>query len=484
VAAGLAVLLAIVLGIAGTSAGLVRSMEAEGRAERRAVYLEEVVEFQESQLTELNSVQMGRGIRASILDRRREALKHTGTSDVEIAQRVEELDRALSGVNFTDIANDSLYKYIVEPSLEEINQRFEDQPLVQARLLISAGNALAQFGPGGLSKEPRMRAYEIRKRELGEENLDTMLALWENTYYPDVADVPEAEARQRRVLEYFRRELGNDDRRTIDAINGLGITLLLRPNVAEAQALFREAYERGRKALGEEDPSTLSAMGNFAILLKRSDPEESERLFRESLRLRRKVHGDLSRQVAWSCGRLAGVLRSQDRFDEAIPLIRESLEVWRVLRGEDHHRTIEAMVQLGSTLRRKGVLEDDAALVEEAERIQAEAIRRSSGHEQAVIDYYFSHAHTLEVLGRYEDAERRLQEAERLYEQNFTRHGITQTHYERGIALQYADLYERWEVAEPGAGHGAKSAAWREEAEARRGRRPDLTAESPPEPPD
>jgi non-specific serine/threonine protein kinase/serine/threonine-protein kinase len=167
----------LVAGLIGVSAMYVRALAAETDAEQRAADLEQVAEFQESQLADLNAAQMGVRLRLDLIERRRTALELAGLDDAEIERGLLDLERSLEGVNFADVAKESLDVNIFEGTLQGIETQFADKPLVRAQLLQSVATVLHNLQLLDRAVAPQEEALAVRRRELGEAQPETLRSL-------------------------------------------------------------------------------------------------------------------------------------------------------------------------------------------------------------------------------------------------------------------------------------------------------------------
>ena len=109
--AAFVVYLVLLAGITGTTWGLV---SAQDRAEELA----QVAAFQRNQLKGLDVDLMGARLRADVLERRRTALEVLGVDQAGVEQGLEQLEQSLDGVNFVDVAKESLEANIFARSVK------------------------------------------------------------------------------------------------------------------------------------------------------------------------------------------------------------------------------------------------------------------------------------------------------------------------------------------------------------------------------
>ncbi len=168
VAAGAVIAAVLVLGVVGTSFGMVwalnerdRSTQAETRTAQRAEELEQVADFQAEQLGAIDTEMMGIILRRSLID---------GVPE----ERREQVETSLGGLNFTNIALETLEENIFERTIEAIDTQFADQPLVRAKLLGTMGRTLRKLGLLDLATDPQERALKIRLEQLGDDDRATL----------------------------------------------------------------------------------------------------------------------------------------------------------------------------------------------------------------------------------------------------------------------------------------------------------------------
>jgi serine/threonine protein kinase/tetratricopeptide (TPR) repeat protein len=423
VGAGVAVALALIAGLAvalwqagvaakerdlqklATAAALAAKKDADDQRQQ----VEQVAQFQASQLKDIDVPLMGQRLKDSLIADLKTGMSLTGAPPEAISQKQDELTKALGGANMTNIALRSLDENIFQRALKAVEEQFKDQPLVKARLLQTLAITMRELGLLDNAVAPQAEALQIRRRELGEDNPDTLTSILETgVLCRDKGDLPGAEAHYRDALDKMRRVHGEDDPQTVAAMANLGEILSQRGNAKEAQSLLREALDRSVRTSGEDSESVLSIRINLGTLCYRTgdlqpaadlftsalpvarritgpDSEstlslinnlascyqamgrssEAEPLFREGLEASRKAHGDDSSQAMHFMNSLGHCLYRQRHFDQAEPLLREALERRRRLLTDDHYDTLNTMDSLGGLLQEEGKLDEAEALFKE-----------------------------------------------------------------------------------------------------------------------
>jgi eukaryotic-like serine/threonine-protein kinase len=228
--------------------------------------------------------------------------------------------------------------------------------------------------------EPYLReALEGRRRVLGNEHPQTLTSISNMASLLQAqGKLTEAEPYAREALDGRRRVLGDEHAETLSSICNMGTLLQEQGRSAEAEPYTREALANFRRVLGEEHPDTLTAINNMGNLLRAQGKlAEAEPYFREALERRRRVLGDEHPSTVMSISNLGVLLRDRGKLTEAEPYYREALERRRHLLGDEHPDTLGSILNMGSLLRTHGKLAEAEPYLREA----MEKLRRVLGDE-------------------------------------------------------------------------------------------------------
>ncbi|MCB9854701.1 MAG: serine/threonine protein kinase [Phycisphaerales bacterium] len=446
VLAGSFVAASLVLGVIGTTLGLLWALDEKARAEtaeaetsRRAAELQQVADFQSSQLSEISVATMGVQLRESIIEGATEANR-------------DEVTKSLAGINFANIALGTLEENIFKRTFEAIDRDFGDQPLVRAQLLNTAGETLKKLGLLDTASDPLERALGIRRELLDDDHPDTLASLnslgdllcAQGRYdeaetriqasldgrrrilgddHPDTLVTvnlmgnlrqaqgrpAEAERYYREALDARRRTLGDDHPDTLISVNNMGIVLQAQGRLDEAEPFYREALESMRRTLGDDHPDTLVAVNNMGYLLTpQGKYDDAEPYFREALEARRRTLGDEHPDTLLSVNNLGFLLQAQGRYDEAEPYYREALDVRRRTLGDEHPKTLLSVNNMGNLLQLRGKYDEAELYYREA----LDARRRTLGDEHPDTLRSISNMGSLRLeQNRLDEAERYLRDA-------------------------------------------------------------------------
>ncbi len=296
---------------------------------------------------------------------------------------------------------------ILDKGAREIDQILDDQPEVQARLQATIGAVYTSLGVYGSALPLLEQALATRRRVLGEDNTETLVA-------------------------------GND---LANAYWYLG-------KFDQAEPLYVDVVARRTRVLGEEHPDTLRANFDLASLfLGRRRWDIAEPLIRSTLEAQARVLGDDHGDTISSLNNLQGLLFRLGRFAEAAPLAVKVLSARRRLLGNDHPRTAVAMHNLASNYYRLGEYAKAESLFLEAvqtrRRVLGETHQLTASSRSSLSEMFVD-------LRRYDDAEPLALEAF----QGFL--GSLGAEHERtqGTVRVLAQLYDSW-------GQPAQAAEWR-----------------------
>jgi non-specific serine/threonine protein kinase/serine/threonine-protein kinase len=137
----------------------------------------------------------------------------------------------------------------------------------------------------------------------------------------------EAEQLTRQVIERKRRVLGPEHQSTLRSMQNLALDIKSQGRLGEAESVQQETLQARRRVLGPEHPDTLESLEVLALIRKNEGHyREAEVLFREALALQRRVLGPRHPETAITGYNLACNLALGGKRDEALALLRHSLE--------------------------------------------------------------------------------------------------------------------------------------------------------------
>ena len=242
---------------------------------------------------------------------------------------------------------------------------------------------------GGAAEEVEariLRAVVLMETDIGAAERDVGAALALATPERDVEPRLRAKALELRAKCMLRAD------RLDDALADAEAALRLREDVADPKGLALALVELARvlmgldrlgdldlavahveKAIallepfGEKEPASMTAVLNLAVMRqRRGELDAAETLYREGMRRQRLLYGEDHWVVAATRSSLGWLLFARSRFDEAEPMIKEALAVFRRDLGEHSLRASEAILRLGAIAAVRGDLAAAEALLTDA----------------------------------------------------------------------------------------------------------------------
>ncbi|KAK1580742.1 uncharacterized protein LY79DRAFT_560793 [Colletotrichum navitas] len=213
------------------------------------------------------------------------------------------------------------------------SSRSQDEDIARANLLHCVSAYLYYLGHWKETEKRLVQTLELRRRILGEENLDTIMTINNLAItYQEQGRLEEAESLQGSILEICMRAFGEAHYNTLTTMNNIAITHRQQGRWEEAERLQGNLLKIYIRVFGEEDPTTLIGMNNLAVMYHDQGRwEEAERLQDSVLKIRRRVLGEEHPYTLSSMRNLATTYWHQGRLEET-----EDLEV-RVLEISKKH---------------------------------------------------------------------------------------------------------------------------------------------------
>ena len=226
--------------------------------------------------------------------------------------------------------------------------------------------------------------------------------------YTDLGQYPQAQAQLERSVALYRRSLGPDHPRTLQAQSQLGYLAELQGKFAEAESLYTQTVALDRRVLGPDNADTLANMNELAVIdFDQGKYAQAEALDTEVVASERRVLGADNPVTIGSMNTLGVVYAVQSKFSQAEPLLSNVVEFRRRTLGLEHPGTLRAMVNLSNVYEGEGKYAQSEALLTQVLDIQ----RRVLGPE---------HPNTLGAmndLGNAYDDQGQFAQAEALFSQ-------------------------------------------------------------------
>lgn len=405
------VFLSLTAGLIGTTTAMLRAQEAERAAQEATVLAEE---------------------------RRIEAERQT-----KIAEAVNEfLNRDILAVGdpLENQSPDLSVRDALQLASEKIEAQFEDEPLVAAAVHQTIGQTYRNIGDLERAEPHLLRAIDIRKRELGDEHRETLVALNHLAILYDFrGQYDKSIPIFRRSAEVRTRELGRAHDDTLSTLNNLGVALLDTGELDESEKILLEVAAAREKKLGPNDPETLSSLNNLASLYFQQERfREAIPIAERVLEARRRVLGEDHPRTLRAMDNLATNYLSMGRVDEAETLVVDLRERAMAFLEPTHQIITTSTNSLAMIYFRQGKFEKSLDMF----RDSANHVRKKLGQDHWSAAIALSNAGgVLLQMKRFEEAEAELLESFRMLE---SRHGLDDARTQSTVGL-LVRLYREWD---------------------------------------
>ncbi|MHC5108904.1 MAG: tetratricopeptide repeat protein [Planctomycetota bacterium] len=351
VIAGSMVAIALLLGIAGTTGGLLwalnqkeRATSAELATQRELTRAKEVKRLITEMLANVSPA-MAQGADITVLKRILDDTARRLTRG-EIADELisAELHNVI-GVVYRDLGLGELAERHIPIALETRTRLLgQEHPLtLQSRYEQLALDADQRRVAN--METTALDLLEMCKRVLGPEHPDTLRSMEALTrLYGGLGRLEEAEPLLERTLEARKRVLGNEHRDTLTSLSQMGYLYDQLGRTAEAEELIREALELRARALGDDHPDTLISMQNLMRFLQiQGRYEEAEPVLKDLTNRARRVLGNHHQDVLELTSDLNQLYIKLERYDDACAAYEAELQIRRDTQGDQHPRTLQTM---------------------------------------------------------------------------------------------------------------------------------------------
>jgi serine/threonine protein kinase/tetratricopeptide (TPR) repeat protein len=389
----------IVIGLAGTSAGLIRAEQEADRASRERDKAELIAEFMES-ILDGASPWVAAGRNTELL---RAMMDAAAQRIGELASSPEaELRLRLSiGNVYTELAAFSDAHRLLDCTVDLAASLHGEESAQTAKALMAHGS-LAQ---GEWRLTDAIEAFEgaLRLRRglhAGDhENLVQSLSSVGMTHLA-LNGLEEAEAHCQEALDMSRRLFAGDDLRLAEAMNDVACVLRTRGSWERALAMCTDA-DGILRLLGPENPRVTGARLNLALCyFELGENEVALELFEEVLSERSRFLGEDHPQIAYINTLKGQCLLELDLSDLALETLQGAADSARGHFSTPNLTLMVALDSLAEALRRCGFSED-------AERLALENLRVVRGHPESAglrVDSEWRLARILVDAGRHDEA--------------------------------------------------------------------------------
>ncbi|KAI4122619.1 MAG: hypothetical protein LQ338_005713 [Usnochroma carphineum] len=201
----------------------------------------------------------------------------------------------------------------------------------------------------------RERVVEAYRRTLGDEHPNTISSIYHLALsYRPIGRYQEALQLLERSVEANKRTLGDEHRHTLLSIQSLALIYAEVGRPQEAIRLLERLVEANKRTLGDEHPDTLASRHDPAFTYTDSHVggyQEALLLLKRVVEAEKKTLGDEHPDTLHSMYMLAFTYSNRDigRYQEALPLFERVVEGRKKTRGDEHPDTLKAIRVLAVT---------------------------------------------------------------------------------------------------------------------------------------
>ncbi len=385
VAAGAFVALAVLLGIAGTTGGMIRAVRAEKHALQEADNARQVSSFLVGMFE---------------------------AADPEHARSATITARE-----------------ILEAGSERIGSELQGQPQTQARLHGTIGSVYRKMGLYDEAEPELLRAAELRRTTVGVPPADVAASLGDLAgLYLAQARYAEAETTLNRAVPLLDKANREGRLQLAGSLTDLASVYRRQGRYDEAEPLYRQGLDIRLAELGSSHTDVAASYNSLGLLCwNRGRFAESEQYYKQALAIWEQVHGPEHALVAKGLNNLGLLYHHQKRYAEAQAMYARTVRIYEKVLGPEHPNTATALNNLALVFHEQKMLAEAEPLYMRALAIREKAL--GAGHPDV--------AQTVNNLGNLRRDQKRFAEAHADYERalSIRRAALGESHADVGWTL-------------------------------------------------
>jgi tetratricopeptide (TPR) repeat protein len=416
IAAGSAVVAALVIGLGAAVYALLqaqaertRAEQAAQRATREAARNRSLADFLSTVLAGIEPEQ-ARGLDTKLLRQvldqaAARAQRDLAGDESQLADIEATIGRAYRSIQVLDEAEAFLGR-----ALERQRKR---DGADSASALETERFLLWSISEHGRESEALPRARDLRERTaraLGEQSRATLLADLTAGWFEYLAgNMKPAESALRRASDGLAATAGADDPKALDALGRYGVVLADSGQYDAARPIYDRVLAGYTKLFGVDDPRSLGVRNSLGILaMQQRRYADGEREFRSMIPVYERLYGPDHVQTLALTLNMSGALRQQGKVAESGPYYRRAYDGFRAKYGPDHLRTLIAQNNFANYLIDDGKSAEAVAMATEA----VDRSREPYASNRIILgEFHFTLGKALFAARRYADAEKELREA-------------------------------------------------------------------------
>jgi tetratricopeptide (TPR) repeat protein len=234
--------------------------------------------------------------------------------------------------------------------------KFADKPIVEASVRNVLGLTYWYAGHPRKAVPQFERAFALQKEHLSVNHPDRLQTTSNlGLIYLETGRAPDGLLLLQGVLEIRRKELGPDHLHSLISLDNLAEGYRILRQFDKALELNEEAYRRMLAVLGPDDPDTLIAMQNLAEARDAAGHrEDAMALRKEALQRLTAVHGPDHQNTLKCKANLASAYRDHGETAAAIDLLEDVTRRSKTALGAEHPDTMRSMMELAESYQQTG----------------------------------------------------------------------------------------------------------------------------------
>ena len=461
------VFLTLILGIAGTTAGLLRSRRAEADARREAQTAAQVSDF----LVNLFRVSDPSEARGNAITAREILDKGAKQISSELDGQPEVQARLMHTIGkvYAELGLYSDAGRLLEEAAATREKVVGSESPELAETLTALGDLYSTQGRYEQAVPILQRSITLREKALGGNHVAVAQSLKSlANVYRQQGKYAEAIPLLQRAIQILEQAHGVNHPEVATTVSTLATVYAEQGKYAEAEPAFQRALNIREQAQGSNHPDLAKELNNLAnVKYEQGKYSEAEGLYTRSLAIYEKIYGPEHMRVAMGLYNLGNVYNDQRKLPEAQKLYYRALSIWEKNLGQEHPYVAAGLTALGSTFEALQKHDEALPLMQRALAIREKSL--APDH-----PFIATSAHNLGVvyqrLKRFTEAEELILRALRIREKSleptsqylaFSYHGLANLYREQNKFSESEQFYERalklWETA-----RGAGDDQWRE----------------------
>jgi len=341
---------------------------------------------------------------------------------------------------------DASMRSVLAVAAERIDDRFEDQPIVEASIRFTLGTTYLELGEYALAEPLFRTALELREKHLGPLHAATMTSLNDfGVMLKQWGRYEQATEHLRTALQRRIEKFGPEHENVLESMNDLAATYDMQGREEEAIDLYEKALPLCQRLLGPDHVGTMTITGNLAVAYHSVGRHaEANPMQTKLLETKRRVRGEDHPSTLFTMNNVGINLQRLDRWEESEAMLRQAVNGRRRVLGEDHPYTLWTTHFLIKSVAKLGRLD-------EAEEMVDAIIQQANTSVPADHWYHGTFRQlrgaVLKELGRLEEAEEAFVLGARMIEESLGKEHVNTLSARQRVATFYESL-ERMKDAE------------------------------------